>query len=145
MELKVKRLTPKAKLPTKAHNTDAGLDLYADLSVRHGGVASTTIYPDIPQKIATGIAISIPDGYCGVIKDRSSMASRGITISGGVIDSSYRGEVMVLLTANPRTEIQHGDKIAQMLILPVPIVEIVEVDALNETTRGEGGFGSTGQ
>jgi deoxyuridine 5'-triphosphate nucleotidohydrolase len=151
MTLKVKRLTKTAKLPTKAYEHDAGFDLYADESTTVSGI---TI-------VSTGIAVEIPPGYSGVIKDRSGIATkRWIHIVAGVIDSQYRGEVKVAMSGPVMTiidsigncieahssnkSIKYGDKIAQLLILPVPNFTIEEVDNLSDTERSDGGFGSTG-
>lgn len=151
MQLKVKKLDSRATVPTKNNPTDAGFDLYAleDAALRSG----ETI------KIKTGIAMEIPDGYYGQIFERSSLGSKGIARRGGVIDSSYRGEILVCLH---NTNLQHiyghsphlessvytvaaGDKIAQIVILPVPQMEIVEVNELSESDRGDKGFGSSGR
>lgn len=137
-ELKVKRLTDTAKLPTKAHDTDAGFDLYADISKEIQAPS------DCMLRIPVGISISIPDGYCGLIKDRSSYGVKGDHIYAGVIDSSYRGGLVVVMHSTYGRKISPGDKIAQLLIVPVPKVEIVEVDELDDTERGSNGFGSTG-
>jgi len=97
--------------------------------------------------VSTGIAMAIPDGYCGVIKDRSGTATKkDIEIVAGVIDAQYRGEVKIAFVNNgfETNFIGKGEKIAQMLILPVPIVDITETDNLNDTERGEDGFGSSG-
>ena len=137
MQLKVKRLTSTAKLPTKAHNNDAGWDLYADIE------KPVTIPTNGLQVIDTGIAVGIPDGYCGVIKDRSSFGVAGHHILGGIIDSQYRSSIKVIMYSFRGKVINTGDKFAQMLILPVPKLELVEVDSLDETERGEKGFGSS--
>lgn len=141
MKLTVERTHPEAQLPTKAHPTDAGWDLYLKE------------YIEIPREetfIATlGIRMVIPDGWTGIIKDRSSVAAKeGITVLAGVIDSSYRGEVGVVLfnTTQHTFYAAPGDRIAQMLFLPVPEITIIE-DAIDvrETERGEGGYGSTNE
>lgn len=152
--LKVKRLTETAKLPTRAHSTDAGLDLYADEDViiraGHRGV------------IKTGIAISIPEGKVGLIWPRSGLAvKQGVHVMAGVIDSSYRGEILVCLLntqpnelnyerdgdkyelEGPCVAIRKGDKIAQLLIQDVYLYDVEEVEDLDETDRGSQGFGSS--
>lgn len=134
----VKKLTNTAKLPTKAHETDAGWDLYADIE------RPVIIPTNGLTTIDTGIAMAIPEGYCGQIWDRSSYGVNGTTKLAGVIDSSYRASVKVVLYSFRGRIINPGDKFAQMLIVPVPKIEIVEVEDLDETTRGEGGFGSSG-
>ena len=137
--LKVKRLTDTAKLPTRAHTGDAGLDLYADeawlLSATSRALINTTI------------SIAIPDGYVGLIWPRSGLAAKhGISVDAGVIDAGYRGPVKVLVTNSGDDDyaVHVGDKIAQLLIQPVSLMEPVEVDCLDETDRSAGGFGSSG-
>jgi dUTP pyrophosphatase len=146
-KLKVKKLHPDAKLPTKAHASDAAFDLYLydeGYWQSHDGV----------YILKTGIAVEIPEGYYGQIAGRSSLGKKGYVVLGGVVDSSYRGEVSVMLArmhepASPSTlpsfVFTPGDRIAQLLILPVPQVEVVEVDELSSSERGTGGFGSTGK
>ena len=136
--IKVKLLTPTAKLPTRNNPTDAGLDLYAD--------EDTSIYKF--GKVRTGIALSIPDGHVARIAPRSGLAVKwGIDTLAGVIDSSYRGEVVVVLSVafNNTYSINQGDKIAQLLIQPVELWTPELVDELDETERGEKGFGSSGK
>lgn len=130
MSLPVKRLTKTAVLPTRAHPGDAGLDLYADESV--------IVCASCRALVSTGIAIAIPPGYVGLIWPRSGLAAQfGISVDAGVIDAGYRGPVKVLITN--ASEDQNYE------IQPVALMEPVEVDALNETERDAGGFGSTGQ
>ena len=140
-ELPVKLLTPTAKLPDKANAFDAGLDLYNDEQ------ETITIAPGQRRLISTGIAVSIPKGFVGLIWPRSGHAvKKGIDTMAGVIDSPYRGEVKVLLV-NESSEYQtfnYGDKIAQMLLQYSPDFTPVAVENLNETSRGENGFGSSG-
>jgi dUTP pyrophosphatase len=138
MELKVKRLTDTAKLPTKAHDTDAGFDLYADIQT------PITIPVNGLVTIETGIAVSLPEGHCGIIKDRSSYGVAGNHTLAGVIDESYNGPIKVILYSFRGKVINPGDKFAQMLVVPVPKVKVVEVTELEQTIRGDGGFGSTG-
>lgn len=127
-------------LPARAHKTDAGADLKSRFSV------------DIPAQsqilIDTGVAVKIPEGYAGFVFNRSSQGNLGISIphSVGVIDSDYRGNIQVLLRNNNPEEafrIERYDRIAQLVIMPVLLVEFV--DAWNDTDRGTGGFGSTGK
>jgi dUTP pyrophosphatase len=135
--IKVKLLTPTAKLPTRNNPTDAGLDLYADEDVLIWGY----------EKIRTGVAISIPEGYVARIAPRSGLAVKfGIDTLAGVIDSSYRGEVLVVLSTSTGEpfSVERGDKIAQLLIQPVELWTPELVDELDETERGEKGFGSSG-
>ena len=135
------RLWQDAKLPTKNHYNDAGLDLYSheNTIILNGSVAL----------VSTGIAMAIPDGYCGVIKDRSGIAvKRGLEVVAGIIDSQYRGEIKIAFVNNTSdldgSVISKGERVAQMLILPVPKVDLVEVSNLDETERGKDGFGSSG-
>ena len=121
----------------------AGMDIYADLS------GDLTLPPLGRALIPTGFALALPQGYEAQVRPRSGLSSRhGITMvnSPGTIDSNYRGEVMVPLINLGKAPftVERGMRIAQMLVLPVPPVEIVEVDALDDTDRGAGGFGHTG-
>jgi len=139
MKIKIKKLSGDAKLPCYAHKGDAGMDLYSN--------ESKTINPAERQIINTGVSIEIPEGYVGLIKDKSGLsANNGLTILAGVIDSSYRGEysVVVLNTSKEKYEVKQGQKIAQLLILPIMNPEIKEVNELENSSRGEDGFGSTG-
>jgi dUTP pyrophosphatase len=136
-KLKVKKLTETAKLPTKAHPTDLGYDLYADETVSIDGNSAI--------KIKTGIAVGFPESWGGFIKDRSSMASKGFAVIGGVIDQAYIGELSIVITYKRGvTTIQKGDKIAQLVPIPLTNWPIIEVDNLGPTDRGEKGFGSSG-
>lgn len=138
--LPVKRLTPTAILPTRAHPGDAGLDLYADESV--------IVCATCRLLVSTGISVAIPPGYVGLVWPRSGLAVKHwISVDAGVIDAGYRGVVKVLLTNSSRSnhyEINHGDKIAQLLIQPVSLLNPTEVDTLSATKREASGFGSTG-
>lgn len=132
------QVQPGAKLPQRAHPTDAGADLFS--------LESYEIYPGEQKLVDTGIAIKIPEGYAGFIFNRSSQGKRGITIphSVGVIDSDYRGNLKVLLKniGDDPYLVEPGDRIAQLVIMPVLLPGFV--DAWNDTQRGTGGFGSTG-
>ena len=140
------KLTNTAITPTQAHTSDAGFDLYADL----GEIDKIEVIdPNEMHKVSTGINIAIPPGYFGGIYARSGLATKkGLRLANdvGVIDSPYRGEVIVALYNDSPApqEIRHGDRIAQLIIHPIPIVTLKEVDHLDETDRGGGGFGSTG-
>lgn len=139
MKLKIKKLDPEARIPECAIGGDAAMDLYSieDMIVKSGDL--------IPCK--TGIAMAIPEGYAGLIWDKSGIALKnGIKTMGGVIDSNYRGEVAVIMKnlSEKDYEISRGDKIAQILIQKVECPMIEEVEELNDTERGKGGFGSTG-
>jgi len=135
--LHVKRLTQLATIPTRATPGSAGFDIYAA-----GDYTLSTGISTIP----IGIAIKLPHGTYGQIASRSSLAKRGITISGGVIDSDYRGEINVLILnrSDGFYHIKRGDRIAQLIINVIATMQINEVYELDDTERGEGGFGSTG-
>jgi len=140
VKIKVKRLHPESIIPTKANASDAGWDLYSTQDV--------TFLPFKKYLINTGIAMSIPDGFVGLIWDRSGLASKhGIHRFAGVIDSGYRGEIKVCLynSLDWVTSIKKGERIAQLLIQEIPTCELVEVDELEESSRGEQGFGSSGK
>ena len=140
IRLEIKKLDPEATVPTKANRGDAGFDLYS--------VSDATIQPNSREVIKTGISMAIPDGFSGLIWPRSGMAvKQGIDVFAGVVDAGYRGEVMVCLynSSESPVEVSKGDRIAQMLIQPVPLVRIAEVSNLDDTSRGDGGFGSSGK
>ena len=143
MELKVARLDDGAKLPTRAHTGDAGLDLYACEAAHIG--------PGERWSVGTGIAVEIPAGHAGLVLPRSGLAKKhGIALvnAPGLIDSGYRGEVRVLLLNTDPAEIfrvEPGDRIAQLVVTPVDLAEPVEAEALAESARGDGGFGSSGR
>ena len=155
MDIKIKRLSETATIPTYAHVGDAGMDLYADLHPLQEDIESEVesyclINPHSTTMISCGFAIAIPEGYFGGIYARSGLASKQSLRPAncvGVVDSSYRGEVMVALhnDSDEIQEIKHGQRIAQMLIQPVVSANIEEVESLDETERGEGGFGSSGK
>jgi dUTP pyrophosphatase len=138
MILKVKKLNENAVIPSYAHKGDAGLDLFSCESV--------VLKPGERKTVATGIALEFPEGYVSLIWDKSGIGAKGITVLGGVIEHTYRGEpkVIMLNTSKEDYEIKKGQKIAQLLIQPIATVEIEEVSELSDTERGEGAFGSTG-
>lgn len=138
-QIRVKRTREDAKLPTRAHADDAGLDIY--------GLEDCLIKPGEGKLLRTGIAISLPRGFFALVADRSSQAKRGLKTAGGVIDSGYRGEIHVVLwnISQAEIEVRAGDKVAQLLILPVTTPAIQEVSELDETDRGSKGFGSSGR
>ncbi len=143
MDIKIKKLTEMAVMPTKAHSTDACFDIYAVLD------KDIYILPGQSATIHTGFATDIPEGYFATVFPRSGMGiNRHLRLSNstGIIDSSYRGEWMVALHNDGEDTqiIHHGDRIAQFTILPVLDVVLQEVNELNETERGNGGFGSSG-
>jgi dUTP pyrophosphatase len=133
------QLQPGAKLPERAHPSDAGADLFS--------LESYEIYPGEQKLVDTGVAVKIPRGFAGFIYNRSSQGKRGITIphSVGVIDADYRGNLKVLLkniSEDPYL-VKQGDRIAQLVVQRVELPTFR--DAWNDTQRGTGGFGSTGQ
>lgn len=140
LEVKFKKLVETAKYPIKAHPTDAGADLTA-VSREWNKEYGCWIY-------GTGIATEIPEGYVGLVFPRSSIRKYTLAQCNavGVIDSSYRGEIMVSykLTNNEEKIYEIGDKIAQLIVLPYPEVSYTEVENLSETDRGENGHGSSG-
>ena len=144
--VQIKRLGRSAGLPLPVKMTEhaAGFDLHAAVE------AAVTLAPGEIRLIPCGFAMAIPPGYEAQVRPRSGLASRnGITLvnSPGTIDSDYRGEVQVPLINHGRTDfvVERGMRIAQLLVLPVPPVELVEVDELGVTSRGSGGFGHTGE
>jgi dUTP pyrophosphatase len=143
VELRVQCLSDAATLPTRAHDGDAGLDLYA--------AEPAILAPGERISVGTGLAVEVPEGHAGLVLPRSGLAARhGIALvnSPGLIDAGYRGEVRVLLLntdAESTFEIGVGDRIAQLLITPFAGAEPVEAAELAVTARGEGGFGSSGR
>jgi dUTP pyrophosphatase len=140
MELNVVQHTDSAKVPHKAHRGDLGYDIFADDAV--------TLNPGERKLIPTGISIKAGNGEYGfIIKDRSSMAVKGLFCHAGVIDSGYTGEIKVLLynSSNEFYVVGKGDKIAQMIPTRVVSFEVKEVKEHNDTQRGKDGFGSTGK
>lgn len=166
VSVKVKRTSESSALPTKAHESDACFDLYADIpreQYRYGligvEISSTgnkkgwesgvVIPPKMAVTIPTGITTEIPNGYFAAVFSRSGMGFKHnlrLSNSVGIIDADYRGEWMVKIYNDGYKDqiIHHGDRIAQFTILPVLDVELTEVDSLESTERGAGGFGSTG-
>jgi len=140
MILKIKKLNPDARLPEYAHPGDAGFDLFAPQAF--------TLAPGERAGIPSGVAIEIPEGYVGLIWDKSGLSIKnGLKTLGGVLDAGYRGEIMIGMT-NLSTEpytFEKGHKIAQMLVQKVERVEIEEIEDLSQTERGAGGLGSTGK
>ena len=145
MKIEVKKLNEKAVLPTRGSEYAAGYDLYACLETE-----SVTIPPHTTVKIGTGLSFAVPNGYFGAIFARSGLAAKqGLRPANcvGVADSDYRGEYIVALhndTDEQRT-VLNGDRVAQLVIMPFLPAEFSEVDELDQTARGEGGFGSTGK
>ncbi|MDP3899991.1 MAG: dUTP diphosphatase [bacterium] len=138
LKLKIQKIPPDAKIPTRAHEHDAGLDIYAN--------DYYTLYENERIAIATGIKLAIPPGYVGLVWDKSGIAASGLHAIGGVIDSDYRGELKILVynISGDIYNIKKGQKIAQLLIQEIKTPDVIESGDLNETTRNEGGFGSSG-
>jgi dUTP pyrophosphatase len=143
VELRVSLLEEGARVPSRAHDGDAGLDLHASESVR--------LAPGERASVATGIAVEIPRGHAGLVLPRSGLAARhGVALvnSPGLIDSGYRGEVRILLLNTDRERsfaIEPGDRIAQLVVTPIAAAEPIEVTALAASSRADGGFGSSGR
>lgn len=141
-ELRLHRLDPDLPLPVRAHPTDAGIDLHA--------AADCDLTPGGRELVGTGVAVAIPSGYVGLVHPRSGLAARaGLSIlnAPGTIDAGYRGEIKVnLINLDPSdtVRITRGDRIAQLIIQRVELWDVVEVDQLDESDRGESGHGSTG-
>ncbi|MEE1275250.1 MAG: dUTP diphosphatase [Olegusella sp.] len=142
IKVPIKRLDPTVELPSYAYEGDAGLDLRASEDV--------TLQPFERRLISTGLAIAIPEGYAGFVQPRSGMAlKRGLSMANtpGLIDAHYRGELKVVaINLDPKEaiHIERGERIAQLVIQQVPVVDLEEVDELDDTDRGAGGFGSSG-
>jgi dUTP pyrophosphatase len=137
--LKVKLLHEAARVPKRAHDEDAGFDLYC--------VDPVTIYPGQHAVVPSGIAMQIPTGYAGFIWPRSGLASKhAIDTLAGLIDSTYRGEIKVSLINHGEraVELKQGDRIAQIVIQPISLLHPMLVDDLDDSERGQRGFGSTG-
>jgi dUTP diphosphatase len=142
MDLPFRRLRPEGQLPSAQHPGDAGLDLRA--------AEGATVKPGERAMVATDVAVAIPDGHAGLVLPRSGLASkRGLTLANapGLIDAGYRGEVIcavVNLDPHEAVEIAVGDRIAQLVVVPVAGLSPILVEELPSSTRGTGGFGSTG-
>ncbi|MEX0620114.1 MAG: dUTP diphosphatase [Solirubrobacterales bacterium] len=143
MELKFRILNEAATLPSRAHDGDAGLDLHSAQTAHIG--------PRERWQISTGLAVEIPAGHAGLVISRSGLARRyGISLvnAPGLIDAGYRGEIGVLLLNNDPAEVfrvEPGDRIAQLVVVPISSLEPVSVEELTDSHRGEGGFGSSGR
>lgn len=139
MEIQIKKINKDAKLPSYAHPGDVGMDVYS--------LEDTTIEPGGHHIFYVGFAMEFPDGFAAIVKDKGGVSKAGVHTMGGVYDAGYRGEYnihLVNLSSEPYT-VETGDKIAQIIIYPVEIADIAEVDELSESVRGEGRFGSTGK
>lgn len=156
INVKIKRLSETAQLPTKAHDSDAAFDLYADIQDTFKPFGSTEdvkgikVMPGQTVKISSGVAMEIPEWYWGAVYARSGLATKqGLRPANcvGVIDSHYRGPIIVAIH-NDSNEVQivrHGDRIAQFMLAPVIETSFEEVNELSDSDRGEGGFGSSGK
>ena len=141
MEVKVKKIHENAKIPAYAHEGDSGMDLYS--------VEETVLQPSETKLVKTGLQIAVPKGFEAQVRPKSGLAAKfGITVlnTPGTVDSGYRGEVMVILVNHGKEEykVEKGKKIAQMVIAKVEEAKIEVVEDLDNTTRKDGGFGSTG-
>jgi dUTP pyrophosphatase len=143
MRLGLKRLDPRAVVPQRAHDADAGLDLCA--------LEAGSLGPGERAAVATGIAIELPPKTVGLVVPRSGLAARhGISLvnAPGVIDEGYRGELQVLLLNTDPAEAwayEAGERVAQLLVLRFEAPDVIELDELSQSPRGEGGFGSSGR
>ena len=140
MELKIKKLSPNAILPNYAHKEDAGMDFFAS--------ETTIIKKGERVQVKTGIAMAIPEGFVGLVWDKSGLSHKhGLKTLGGVIDAGYRGEIMIgmINLGDEDYILEAGHKVAQMLIQKVESPEIIETEELDNTSRGIGAFGSTGK
>lgn len=135
MKLKIKKLNSQAKIPTKAHSTDAGFDLYAD-EIR---------YNDRYIEYGTGVAIELPKGSVGLIFPRSSISKYDLRLANavGVIDEGYTGELNLRYDAIGPYHYEKGDRIGQLVVIKLPELEVEEVEELADSERGTGGFGSS--
>ena len=137
----LKRLDPELPPPRHAHPGDAGVDLHARHEVR--------LDPGARASVPTGIAVAIPEGHVGLVAPRSGLAARhgiGVVNAPGIVDSGYRGEIKVILVnhGSEPIRLERGDRIAQLIVVPVATVEMIDVEELPSSERGAGGFGSTG-
>jgi dUTP pyrophosphatase len=143
VELPVAKLKDEAVLPTRAHAGDAGLDLYSCEAAHIG--------PGERWSVGTGVGVEIPDGHAGLVLPRSGLArDHGISLvnSPGLIDSGYRGELRVLLLNNDPAEtfrVERGDRIAQLVLVPIALATPAEAAVLTDSSRASGGFGSSGR
>jgi dUTP pyrophosphatase len=137
--IQILRVSPEATLPTRAHPDDAGLDLYS--------LEDVILEPQQGRVAKTGIAIALPPKHVGLVADRSSLAKKGIKTAGGIIDAGYRGEIHIVLwnISQDPIQLRKGERIAQLLIIPIITPAVEEVQTLDETQRGTKGFGSTGK
>lgn len=139
MHIKIKKLKEDAKLPKYHHPGDVGMDLFS--------MEEKIVAPGEHARFFHGFALEFPLGYAAIVKDKSSISKAGLHTMGGVFDAGFRGEYnthLVNLSDKPYT-VEVGDKVAQLVIYPVAIAELEEVDELSDSARGAGAFGSTGK
>jgi dUTP pyrophosphatase len=137
--LPIQKLDPAAILPTRANPGDAGLDLYA--------AEDAQFSPGEGRVVSTKVALAVPRGHVGLVADRSSMGKRGLVTAGGVIDAGYRGELGVILwnISGLPQKVSRGERVAQLLIVPIAAPPVKEAKSLTATRRGKNGFGSSGR
>ena len=139
MKVRIQKVVPDVKTPSYANPGDAGFDLYA--------AEETIISPGQRMLVRSGIKMAVPEGYVGLIWDKSGRAAKdGLKTMAGVLDSGYRGEILIVMhnLSDKEVKIEKNHKVAQMLIQPIHKAEFEEVESLDDTQRGEGGFGSSG-
>ena len=136
--IKVKKLDPQAKLPLRAHDTDSGADLFA--------LSRTVLPPHAVTHVHTGVCVELPEQTSGIIWGKSSVESKGIKAMAGLVDAPYRGELIVCMYNLNDTEFvfEAGQKVAQLVVLPTLYPSFVQADQISQTSRGSGGFGTTG-
>ncbi|OGI62202.1 hypothetical protein A2645_00220 [Candidatus Nomurabacteria bacterium RIFCSPHIGHO2_01_FULL_39_9] len=139
MILKIKKLNKEVKLPSYAHHGDAGLDIFS--------LEEKTLPPGEHHIFFVGFAMEFPVGYAAIVADKGSISKAGLHTMGGVYDAGYRGEYNIHLVnlSNKAYTVEKGDKIAQIIIYPVEIAKLEEVNELSDSSRGDGRFGSTGK
>lgn len=146
--LRIQRLHPEAKMPVRAYSKSIGLDVAAFLLTEEGKSNTTLVPQQGSRTIPTGLSLCPPDGYAVFVCSRSGLAQQSIFVanSPGVVDPDYRGELKVILFNGSHQShyVRHGDRIAQLVILPAPIIEFEEAESLPGSERGDRGFGSTG-
>lgn len=141
MELLIRKLRPGARVPVRATDGATGFDLHACLD-------APLRLTRAPQLVPTGIALEFPRGFDAQVRPRSGLSSKGVGVAFGTVDADYRGELLVTMWTfgNAETyELRHDDRIAQLVVVALTPVDVVEVSELSETPRGDGGHGSTGR
>ena len=135
------------EVPKHATEHSAGIDLKVLYIENNSGQVTDGPVNKVTHIVHTGVGVAIPEGHFGMLVPRSSLAKKGMTIlnSPGIIDSDYRGEIMIMIKCDPELKIEVGDRIAQLIIVPYAKTQFVKVETLSATSRGAGGFGSTGK